>query len=168
MATINWKHFSLSAIAGFIITGLIIFITYSTPRIVSIDKVDFVSLADSFVNLRITCTVNNSNFYSISGKNVQLRFSASGAPLGEGKIDTFSFRRTSRSSLTGTLRINFRQVLRSYDQIKADTVEPAIAITGRFMPCFFISKADFKERVPRREIFRILFNAFRNSDVTTN
>lgn len=167
MPAINWKHFALSATAGFIITGFIVWLTYSTPRLLRIDKVEFVNLTDSFINLRIACTVDNANFFTISGKNVAVSFSESDKLLGDGKIDTFNFRRTSPSTLTGTLRINCRQILRSYDQIKADTVEPAITITGRFMPCFFISKVAFREKVPRREIFRILFNVFRNSDVTT-
>src|SRR5262245_51649003 len=69
MPAINWKHFALSAVACLLITGIIIAATWSTPRIESIEKVEFVNIADSFVNLRMTCRVNNANFYTISGKN---------------------------------------------------------------------------------------------------
>lgn len=166
MPAINWKHFALSAVACLLIISIIIAVTWSTPRIESIEKVEFVNIADSFVNLRMTCRVNNSNFYTISGKKVQVRFSESDKLFGEGSVDTFCFHRAGKSTLAGTIRINFKQVLRSYDQIRADSVEPAVSITGRFMPCFFISKVDFKQKIPKRDILKILFNALRDSHVT--
>jgi LEA14-like dessication related protein len=166
MPAINWKHFSLSAAACFILAGIVVMVTWRTPRITSIDKVEFVNITDSFINLKITCNVNNTNFYSIKGKNVQLRFSESDKQLGDGNIETFSFGRNGQSTLTGTLRINFKQILRSYDIIKADTVAPVVSITGSFMPLFFISKVDIKEKVSKRDVFRFLFNALRDNAIT--
>lgn len=166
MPRINWKQFALSALACLLIMGILITVTWSTPRIESIDKVEFVNIADSFVNLRMTCRVNNANFYTISGRNVQIRFTESNKLFGEGNVDTFCFHRAGTSTLAGNVTINFKQVLRCYDQIRADSVEPAVSITGRFMPCFFISKVDLKQKVPKRDILKILFNALRNSHMT--
>jgi LEA14-like dessication related protein len=159
MATINWKHFFISFIVSSILIIGVVALTFREPKVRSLDKVEFISVTDSFLNVRANLSVENANFFSISSKHLAVKFTENDTELGQGDIESFSLKRTSTSGLSVVMKINYRQVIRSYKRNQSDSVEPSVAVKGMLMPAFFVNKISFKKKISKREMFSLLFKA---------
>jgi len=165
MRKINWKHFLLAALVSLVVILGVIALSYRQPQVMKLSNVEFIDMGDSIINLNVRMAIKNPNFFSISGKDVRIEFTESNTLLGQGNIPSFMLPRSSQSDVDIKMRINFRQVIRSYDHNASDSVQPSVVITGAFMPGFFIKKINLKKNIPKRDVYRLLFNAFRDEVV---
>jgi LEA14-like dessication related protein len=157
---INRKQFVLFILLNGLIVCGIIALSFRKPTFIKVNHSELVSVTDSFFNFRVNMALKNANFFSISGKDLAIQLGESERIFGEGSIEPFHLSKSSESDLDITMKLNYREVIRSYNAQTSDTLIPSVSITGSFMPGFFIHKINLNKKISRSEIFRVLMTAF--------
>ncbi len=164
MKKIKWIRLIGFTLLGIVLLFGVMAIFYRHPRFVRVGKPELVSVQDSFVNLRLSMTVQNPNFFSISGKHITMQFAEGVTTLGEGLVENMSIPRFAETDVTVEVKANVNQVIRSYRQHSSDTVSPSVAVKGSFMPFFFLHEFNIHKEIPKNELYALLFRTFQSGD----
>ncbi|MET0634472.1 MAG: hypothetical protein ABWZ25_00510 [Chitinophagaceae bacterium] len=162
MRRIDWRKLGLFFGLNCLLLVGVLGITFQKPRFVRFDKIDFVSVEDSFFNFKILLVMDNKNPFSISGKSLAFTFNESDQQYGSGTIEPFQLKRLSESTVDLSLKLNYRKVLKSYDEKTTDTLLPSVLIKGDFMPAFFIHKINLRKQLGKKELIGLIGAAFSN------
>jgi LEA14-like dessication related protein len=157
---LNFKLLVFFTLINCLLLGTVLALIFRKPQFVKVNKIEFLSVQDSLFNFRINLAIKNSNFFSISGRDLVLKLSESGQEYGEGSIDPFCLTRSSQSELIINMNLNYRRVLESYAQHTSENIFPSVLVTGSFMPGFFINKINLKKNLTRKDVYSLLATAF--------
>ena len=118
------------------------------PYVEKVSKVEVLEIVKDSVIVSIDVVMTNDNFFAINGKNVLIKSlnNKESYPIG----DIQNFRISSYSTDTICLSIKFKisEVLRHINSFSPGQ-NWKLAITGDFMPLFFVKFIEFEIDVPK-------------------
>ena len=162
----NHKKILLFTLLNVLVIISVLGVLGGKPKVTKFNKIEFLEKKGDSIAVLLYITIENPNFFSISGKHITIESKTAKGTIGTGKIDAFSLDPKASDSLKVIMMVNANQMIDSYKD-NADHFESTIALHGDFFPLFFTHKIDIDSKIPKKDINALLLSTFlSNNNIT--
>ena len=166
MKKINIKKILLFTLINAAVLFSVAGIFSEKPRLVKFNKIEFLKKKGDSIAVLMTITIENPNFFSISGKNVEVISSNKLGEIGKGTMEPFTLKPRSSDSLKVLMMLKSNRMMEAYTS-NGDNFESTIAIKGNFSPLFFVKTVTIESKVPKKEINSLILSSFMADNTIT-
>jgi hypothetical protein len=133
----------------FVALGLLsICLLSNRPYVEKVSKVEVLEIVRDSVIVSINAIMTNDNFFSINGKNVSIKSLNNKESFPIGDIQNFRISSYSTDTIGFSIKFKISEVLRHINS-NSPGQNWKLAITGDFMPLFFVKFIEFEIDVPK-------------------
>ena len=128
----------------FVVLGFLFICLFSKrPYIEKVSNVEVLKIVKDSVIVSINAVMTNDNFFSINGKNVSIKSRNNTEMDPIGKIQNFRIPSYSRDTICLSIKFKISEVF-SHINGNSNGKNLTLAITGDFMPLFFVNFIEFE------------------------
>ena len=159
MKRINIKKILLFTCINALVFFSVAGIFSGNPRLVKFNNLEFLKKKGDSIAVLMTITIENPNFFSISGENVEVISSNTSGFIGKGNMEPFTIKAHSSDSLKVLMMLKADRMMAAYTT-DGDNFESTITINGNFSPLFFTHSVTIESKVPKKEINGLILSSF--------